>query len=104
MSTVTIFRGKCYMCFGVNGHLPHCPEMMDETARDKMFPGRKRAITEPIPPTTPSKSTSLNGKNYISGKCAHFSDTDGQFDCHNPARNDTPGSFCIECAKKEGLI
>lgn len=58
---MSVFLGKvCYMCHGIGAHLPHCPEMMDETARDKMFPGRKRAINEPVPPTTPSKSLIYN--------------------------------------------
>lgn len=61
---------RCYLCHGTTiSHLPHCPEMMDETARDKMFPGRKRVITEvlpQVPPTLPSKSsaTFLEGVEY----------------------------------------
>lgn len=93
----TFVKGRlCYMCHGAGIHHMNCPEMMDETGRDKMFPGRKRAITEPIPPTTPSKSTHTR-------VCAHLS-VSGEEDCYNYARVDKNGAFCLECAKNEGLI
>lgn len=48
---------KCYMCNGVNGHTGGCPELRDEQARDKLFPGRKPIEVTPISPLIPSKSS-----------------------------------------------